>query len=116
MFIIWSGWGALTILIVGLVSIVVGVILDLAFAALGYPQLIVLAASLGLLAAAAANWYAGKWFNSTPPRELIDAKTGERMMLTRHHKLFWIRMEYWSIPVALFGLVSLLATLYMLTR
>ncbi|RZF64933.1 hypothetical protein EWE75_08720 [Sphingomonas populi] len=111
MFIVWSGLGFLSILIVGFVSIVVGVILDLVFGALGYPQLIVLAADIGLLAGAAANWYVGKRLNSVPPRELLDTQTGQRVLLTRRHKLFWIEMQYWSIPVALFAVLMLLTML-----
>jgi hypothetical protein len=114
MFIVWSGWGALTILIVGVVSIVVGVVFDLVFAALGYPKLIVFAGSIGLLAGAAANWYVGKRLNSKPGRELVDPATGERVVLTRRHKLFWIQMEYWSIPVALLGIGFMALTIFVL--
>lgn len=112
MFIIWSGWGFLTIPIVGVVSIVVGVIANLAFAATGSPpQSIVMAADLGLFAGAAANWYIGKRLNNVPGRELLDPATGERILLTRRHKLFWIQMQYWSIPVAVLGLGYLLIML-----
>jgi hypothetical protein len=101
MFVIWSGWGALTI--------VVGAVVQLSFGAFGYPQFAFLAASLGLFAAATANWVIGKRMNDTPARELIDPANGERLMLTRTHRLFWIRMEYRSIPVAVLALVPLLA-------
>jgi hypothetical protein len=109
MFIIWSGWGALTILILGGVSIAVGGLLQLIFAALGVPQLAFLAFSAGLFAAAAANWLLGKRLNGKPGRELLDPKTGERVLLRKRHSLFWLRMEYWSIPVAITGFVPLLA-------
>lgn len=109
MFIVWSGWGALTILILGVVSIVVGAMLQLTFIALGVPQMAFLAFSAGLFAAAAANWFVGKRLNGKPGRELLDPATGERVLLTRRHSLFWIRMEYWSIPIAIAGFVPLLA-------
>lgn len=109
MFIVWSGWGALTILIVMVVAIVVGAILQLIFNAIGYPQLAFLAFSVGLFSAAAANWFIGKRLNNTPGRELVDPKTGQRVLLTRRHKLFWIEMQYWSIPVAIAALFPLLA-------
>ena len=109
MFVVWSGWGALTIVIVAVVAIAVGAIIQLLLGALGYPQLAFIAASVGLFAAAAATWVIGRRMNGTPPRELVDSATGERVMLTRSHRLFWIRMEYWSIPVALLALVPLLA-------
>ena len=109
MLIVWSGWGALTIVIVGVVAIVVGALLQMIFVALGVPQLAFLAFSAGLFAAAAANWFVGKRLNGKPARELLDPATGERVLLTRRHSLFWIRMEYWSIPVALAGFLPLLA-------
>jgi hypothetical protein len=40
---------------------------------------------------------------------LLDPATGQRVLLHRLHKLFWIRMECWSVPVALAALVPLLA-------
>ena len=83
--------------------------LQLLFTALGVPQLAFLAFSGGLFAAAAANWLIGKRLNGTPGRELVDPATGERVLLARQHKLFWIRMEYWSIPVAVMAFVPLLA-------
>jgi hypothetical protein len=109
MFIIWSGWGALTIVIVAVVAIAVGAIVQLVLGAMGYPHLAFIAASAGLFTAAAANWVIGRRMNGTPPRELVDRATGERVMLTRSHRLFWIRMEYWSIPVALLAFVPSLA-------
>ncbi len=109
MFVIWSGWGAVTIFIVAAVTIVVGAIVQLLLGALGYPQLAFLAASIGLFAAATVNWIVGKRMNATPPRELVDPATGERLILSRTHKLFWIRMEYWSVPVALLAFFPLLA-------
>ena len=109
MLIVWSGWGFLTVAIVAVVSIVVGAILSLMFAALGVPQLTFLAVSIGLFSAAAANWFIGKRFNDKPGRELVDPQTGQRVLLVRRHKLFWINMEYWSIPVAVAALFPLLA-------
>ncbi len=49
--------------------------------------------------------------NTTPPRQLVDPATGERLGMTPTHKLFWIRMEYCSIPMALLAFVVLLALL-----
>ena len=109
MLIVWSGWGALTIVIVAVVSIAVGSVLQIILSAIGYPQFTFLAISMGLLSAAAANWFVGKWMNNAPGRELVDPRTGQRVFLARQHKLFWIRMEYWSFPVAVLALVPLLA-------
>ena len=39
----------------------------------------------------------------------VDPGTGQRFLFQRLHKLFWIRMEYWSIPVLILAFVPLLA-------
>jgi len=109
MLLIWSRWRALAVLIVAIVSIAVGAAAQLTLTALGLPQLAFPASSIGLFAAAAANWLIGKRMNATPRRELVDPARGERVTLTRSHRLFWIRMEYWSIPMAPLALVPLLA-------
>ena len=109
MFLIWTGWGILVIPIVLATSVVVGGALQAALTAAGRPDLAFLAFSVGGFAAAAAVWLIGKRMNSTPPRELLDPRTNERVLLFRRHKLFWIPMQYWAIPVGLAALVPLLA-------
>ena len=108
-FIIFSGWGILVIPIVMATAVAVGALLLTLLNAIGYPQLAFLAFSIGLFTAAAVNWVVRRHLNSQPGRELMDVKTGERLVLQRSHRLFWIKMEYWSVPVALAGLVPLLA-------
>lgn len=63
--------------------------------------------AIAMFVAAAANWRIGKRLNGKPGRELIDAKTGERVLLQSRHDLFWIKMEYWSVPVAIAAFASL---------
>ncbi|TXM89437.1 hypothetical protein FV222_26690 [Methylobacterium sp. WL103] len=109
MLFIWSGWGILVLPVVAVTAILAGAAGGLALRAAGHPELTFLAVSLGLFAAAAANWFVGRRLNGNPPRELVDPVTNERVLLYSLHKLFWIRMEYWSIPVALAALVPLLA-------
>ncbi|SFM72548.1 hypothetical protein [Methylobacterium pseudosasicola] len=109
MLLIWSGWGILVVPVIVGTAVVVGALSGFALRALGHPELTFVAVSLGLFAAAAANWLVGRRLNGTPPRELIDPVTNQRVLLRRLHKLFWIRMEYWSIPVALAAFVPLLA-------
>ncbi|WP_375465363.1 hypothetical protein [uncultured Methylobacterium sp.] len=109
MLLIWSGWGILVLPVVMGTAIAVGALGGLALRALNHPELTFLAVSLGLFAAAAANWLVGRRLNGTPPRELIDPTTNQRVLLHRLHRLFWIRMEYWSLPVALAAFAPLLA-------
>ena len=109
MFLVWSGWGIFVLPIVFATSVAVGGFLQLLLTAANRPDLAFLAFSAGLFAAAAVNWLVGRRFNNRPGRELLDPQTQQRVILRRVHRLFWIRMEYWSVPVALAALVPLLA-------
>lgn len=109
MFLVWSGWGILVLPIVFGTAVAVGALLQWVLIAASRPDLAFLAFSVGLLAAAAVNWQIGRRLNSRPGRELLDPKTQQRVVLRRVHRLFWIRMEYWSVPVALAAIIPLLA-------
>jgi hypothetical protein len=106
---IWSGWGFLVVPIVLGTAVVVGGLVQWLLQMAGRPDLAFIAFSIGLFAAAAVNWVVGRRLNGQPPRELLDPKTGERVLLRRRHHLFWIPMQYWSVLVALAALVPLLA-------
>ena len=109
MFLVWSGWGILVLPIVFATFVAVGGLLQWLLTAANRPDLAFLAFSAGLFAAAAVNWLVGRRLNNQPGRELLDPQTQQRVILRRVHRLFWIRMEYWSVPVALAALVPLLA-------
>lgn len=109
MLFIWSGWGILVLPIVVGTAVAVGALGGVVLRALGHPELTFIAISLGLFAAAAANWIVGRRLNSRPPRELIDPTTNQRVLLRRRHALFWVPVQYWSVPVAIAALVPLLA-------
>ena len=109
MFLIWSGWGILVLPIFVLVGGIVTGVLQAALAAAGHPELTFLAITVGGLAAAAVNWIVGTRLNNRPGRELLDPNTNERVILRRTHRLFWIKMQYWSVPIAIAALVPLLA-------
>ena len=104
MLLIWSGCGILTVPLVVAASFTVTALVHGLLIAAGRPDLVFVAFSLGLAAAAWANWLVGRRLNGRPPRELLDPKTNERVLLYRRHKLFWINMEYWSVPVPLLAL------------
>lgn len=106
--IIWSGWGMLSALIAG-VALVLSVLLDPALARLGLPT--PTAVVLVWLAAAYANWTLGKRLNGRPGRELIDPRTGERVILRSRHTLFWIPMQYYSVLMLLLGAIAAFAAL-----
>lgn len=102
--IIWQGWGILTVAIIGGIVMLGTVLLQamgLRPPATGLQWTVI----LPLLAAAAANWWIGLRMNSTPGRELVDPRTGERLILRRRHSLFWIPMQYWSVAPLLLAVV-----------
>ncbi len=106
--IIWSGWGALSALIIG-VSFIGGVVLDLQLGKAGIPT--PTGVVLVWLAGAALNWVVGRRLNGRPGREMIDARTGERVLLVPNHTLFWIPMQYYTFLMLLLGALAALASL-----
>jgi hypothetical protein len=98
--IIWSGWGVLSALIAA-IAFAGGVLLNLQLPRVGIPAPTGLV--LAWLVGASANWVLGKRLNGRPGREMIDARTGQRVLLVRKHTLFWIPMQYYSIPMLVLG-------------
>lgn len=102
--VVWSG--------LGLLAVVFGVLGAFGGAALvngtgglglGLPQDVGIALGLGV--AALVNWFVGVSLNRRAGRELIDAQTGERVILQRRHRLFWVPMQYWSVVMAVFAIL-----------
>ena len=108
--IIWRGWGILTVVILALVgggvTLAAGKLLESNGANVGYGFV------LGLVAAAAANWILGRRLNGRPVRELVDAQTGERVVLRTSHSLFFVPMQWWSVLMVLAAVVALSAMLF----
>lgn len=78
--IVWQGWGVLTLVIAGGTLALTGALFNSVIpTAYGLP--------LGLVVAAVANWFIGRWLNRGKAR----------------HKLFWIAMEWWSIALLVFA-------------
>ena len=103
--IVTTGYGFLAILIpallFGFAAAVLGRHSDPSFAYL----------FAGTSAALCLAWL-GRKLNGKPARELIDAKTGERVLLKQRHTLFWIPMEWWAIPTFALG-TAIAFALYM---
>ncbi|WP_407529192.1 hypothetical protein [Methylobacterium oryzisoli] len=106
--IIWSGWGALTALIMG-AALVAGVLVDPALARIGLPT--PTGVVVVWVAAAVLNWVVGTRLNNRPGRELVDPRTGQVVILRGRHTLFWIPMQYYSVLILLLGAVAILGAL-----
>lgn len=107
--IIWSGWG---ILVVPIVAISVGVF-AIGTGAAGLNE--VAGIIVGFLVAAPLTWLLGRKLNGPDAsRTLVDPQTGGTVVLRRRHSLFFIPIQYWSIPCVILA-VLLLALLLMPT-
>lgn len=62
--------------------------------------------AVALVLSAVAVWFAGRKLNGKPGRELLDEKTGQRVLLKSTHSLFFINFEYWAIPLGLLAILS----------
>lgn len=105
---IWSGWGALTVLF-AMAAAVGGVALEPVLGRLGLPAQSGI--EIGWLIAALVNWLVGTRLNNGPTRELVDARTGQRVVLRRRHTLFWIPMQYFSVLMLILSAVAILGML-----
>jgi hypothetical protein len=105
--IIWSGYGIVVPLIVGVVSFLSGVVAG--FVGEEYAQSGV---SIGLILSAVVVWFVGKQLNGRPGRILVDPKTGEEVDLRpATSSLFFIPMQWWAPLIAVAGFALMLGGL-----
>ena len=57
------------------------------------------------------SWFMGKKWNEGEARTVVDKATGREILLKPNHSLFWIKLQYWGIIFAGFGLIILIQTL-----
>ena len=103
--IVWSGLGMLTALF-ALLAVGIGAVLQPLLDGNGLGQPAEIGLAIGLLVAAAVNWIVGHRLNKGPGREMIDAKTGQRVLFRRRHTLFWIPMQYISVVFIVVALAA----------
>lgn len=112
----WRGLGLLTVPIIALTAAITGGVLGWLLVALTtgvdskndfVASIVFLIATISLIAGAAANWFIGRRLNGGEGRVLVDPKTGEEVVLRSRHDFFFVKMEYWSIPVVLVALFPL---------
>ncbi len=108
--VIFSGWGILVVPITLLVGGAVTALLVALLDAAGLERLGGFAVGAGLLAAAGATWWAGRWLNGGTGRVLLDPATGQHVVLRRSHSLFFVPMQWWAVPLAFAGAFILLAS------
>lgn len=106
--IIWRGWGILAALIPAAFFILFAVVFGVGAkgtAVANSPYMGLFMVLVPGVCSAALVWWLGRKLNSAPARELVDPKTGQRVVLRNDHSLFWIPMQWWAIPIALIVLL-----------
>lgn len=98
--IIWQGYGLLAA-----VYAVIGFVFGAVFTG---EDNAVWPVAIGLLLAAAANYFTAKKLASNT-KTLIDPENGQEVILKKAHSLFFIPMMYWTYIMAAFALVLLFA-------
>ena len=96
--VVWTGYGFLSGLIPTLVFMATAL-------AVGRELHATIGSVVASVVSAALVWIVGRRLNTLPGRELVDPKTGERLVLRRRHTMFWIPMEWWSLACLLVGAV-----------
>jgi hypothetical protein len=101
--IIWSGLGIL-IPILAIIGIVVGTVIS---SLIGHPGI---GPGFGLLLAAAGNWGLWKMIYPKQPKVMLDANTGQQVLVTPKHGLFFVPAKIWTwilgilaVPVIVLG-------------
>ncbi len=107
MFVVWSGYGFLALLIpVGLM--LAGQFGMDAMLGGGWYTGHKAAAAVVLMVAAALVWIVGVKLNSDQGRVLVDPQTQEQVVLKRRHTIFWIPMQWASAFIAAVAIVQLM--------
>lgn len=115
MIVVWRGWGILTIPLVGAV-IIWGLLGTLwVTETLLLPNWTKpLGFAIAIVGAGAINWIVGRYLNKKGrPRIIHDEKTGRPLTkVGQQHDLFFIKMEYWSVPLFLIAVVFIASAFY----
>lgn len=52
-------------------------------------------------------WFLGRRMNADSKRIVIDTETGEEIALDRSHSFFFLKMQYWAIPMLILAAADL---------
>ena len=105
MFIIWSGFGALVMLI-GCSALVIGVGLSQSLSG-NAPESVSLGLALSAVLATAANFMLSRWLaRRYAPRVYIDKATGQEVLFRRRDSLFFVPVRYWTYVFAFFAVCT----------
>jgi hypothetical protein len=100
--IVWQGYGILVPVILAATWILIPISLRAVIPDTAFTPYFKYISAFSLFLGALAVWFVGRKLNCGKGLELLNEKTGEKIVLKSKHTLFFIKMEYWSIPALLF--------------
>jgi hypothetical protein len=101
--VVWSGKGILSVLVLVVAFVLFSSIIPKEYGDYAFV--------LGFFSAGAFSWFFGKKWNEGQSRTVVDKASGEEIVLTPNHSLFWIKMQYWGVIFGAFGLIILVQAL-----
>ena len=104
---VWRGWGILVALIPFLALAVVQAVVNALLGPETYTRNSDWFGPLALLIGAAVLWPLGWRLNGGSGRTLVDPQTGQQVVLRRDHSLFFVKMEYWAVILAVVAVIML---------
>ncbi len=102
MIIVWRGWGFLSVIIIGAVTVATLLGTLWVTETLQLPDWTkALDIAISPVMAGVVNWIAGRYLNKASKSRFVpDDKTGRSSGDSAvRHDLFFIKMEYWSVPL-----------------
>ncbi|WP_010233578.1 hypothetical protein [Clostridium arbusti] len=105
--IIWSGWGFLVAIILFINSFIGELLCRYITGNNEYYQQNSWPLTVVLILTGVICWFLGKYLNKPNDKVYIDKQTGKEVRLSKTHKLFFIKMEYWGPILVIIGLVNL---------
>ena len=100
-----SGYGLLTLVIAPATAILTGVVASHVLTVQPGAERefwTSIAACAGFVAGSGLNWVVGRRLNGRGPRQVLDPELRLPIRVEpRRHELYWIPMEYWSVPAFL---------------
>lgn len=100
MFIVWRSYGILVPIVTVVAFFVTVILADTLNLPTDYLMLFAGVVAGGFL------WWFGRKVNYPAKDQLLrNEATGELVRLRDRHDFFWIKIEYWAVPLVLFALV-----------
>ncbi len=99
--IIWQGLGILTPIIPIIFWIIIPMTIGSMVSQETFSEYFKYFSTISILLGAVTLWFLGRKLNGGEGRSLVDEATGEIVILKKKHTLFFIKMEYWAIPLIL---------------